>query len=196
MHVAQFHWDPDAYLALMRQEVPDYERLQDETAAATGDDAKRVLELGTGTGETARRVLARHPAAVLVGLDASGEMLDHARAALPAERVELRVARLTDPLPEGPFDVVVSALAVHHLDGAAKAGLFRRAAGTLAPGGRIVLGDVVVPADPADVVTPIDGDYDTPSTAADQLRWLAAAGLQAGVAWARRDLAVLVGRDR
>ena len=53
-----------------------------------------------------------------------------------------------------------------------------------------------MPADPADVVTPIDGDYDTPSTAADQLRWLAAAGLQAGVAWALRDLAVLVGRDR
>ena len=187
-------WDPDTFLARMHETAPDYERLQDETVAATGTDAERVLELGTGTGETARRVLARHPAAVLVGLDASGEMLDHARAALPAERVELRVTRLTDPLPEGPFDVVVSALAVHHLDGAAKAGLFRRAAGTLAPGGRIVLGDVVVPADPADVVTPIDGDYDTPSSVADQLSWLTAAALRSRVAWTQRDLAVLVGQ--
>lgn len=192
--MGQFHWQPDSYLTLMRREVPDYERLQDETVAATGTDAKRVLELGTGTGETARRVLQRHPSAVLVGLDASGEMLEHARALLPADRAELRVARLQDPLPQGPFDVVVSALAVHHLDGAGKADLFQRVARNLTAGGRFVLGDVVVPRDPADAVTPIDGDYDTPSTVADQLRWLAAAGLRARVAWAHRDLAVLVGR--
>ena len=187
------HWDPDTFLALMHEEVPDYERLQGETVAATGPDAKRVLELGTGTGETAQRVLARHPTAVLVGLDASSEMLERARAALPADRVELRVARLEDPLPDGPFDVVVSALAIHHLDGAGKADLFQRIASALTPDGRLVLGDLVVPEDPSDVVTAIDGDYDTPSTIADQLRWLSASGLQATVAWAHRDLAVLVG---
>jgi len=192
--MGQFHWDPDGYLAMMREEVPEYERLQDETAAATGAGAQRLLELGTGTGETARRVLARHPAAVLVGLDASSEMLGHARAALPADRVELRVARLADPLPVGPFDAIFSALAIHHLDGEGKDELFRRAAALLAPGGRLVVGDVVVPEDLADVVTPIDGDYDKPSTVDEQLRWLAAAGLEASVAWARRDLAVLVGR--
>src|SRR5687767_13635294 len=60
-------WDFGTFLALMHETVPDYERLQDETVAATGTDARRVLELGTGTGETARRVLARHPGAVLVG---------------------------------------------------------------------------------------------------------------------------------
>lgn len=192
--VAQFHWDPDSYLALMRAEVPDYERLQDAVVAATGADAKRVLELGTGTGETTRRVLARHATAVLVGIDASNEMLDAARGALPADRVELRVARLEDPLPTGPFDVVVSALAVHHLSGDAKAGLFKRVAGSLRPGGQLVLGDVVVPEDTRDRVIPIDADYDTPDTVADQLAWLADAGLHACVAWAHRDLAVLVGQ--
>ena len=191
--MAQFHWDPDGYLALMHDEVPDYELLQDETAAATGTAAGRMLELGTGTGETARRVLARNPAAALVGLDASAEMLAHARRALPAERVELRVWRLSDPLPDGPFDVVFSALAVHHLDGPGKADLFRRVAAVLAPGGRLVVGDVVVPADPGDFVTPIDGDYDKPSSLPDQLRWLAAAGLEPHVTWAQRDLAVIVG---
>jgi tRNA (cmo5U34)-methyltransferase len=191
--MAQFHWDPDSYLALMHEEVPDYERLQDETAAATGVDARRVLELGTGTGETARRVLARHPSAVLVGLDASREMLDRARTMLPADRVELRARRLADALPDGPFDVVFSALTVHHLDGAGKAGLFRRVAAVLSPGGRLVIGDVVAPEDPSDAVTPIDDDYDRPSSVADQLRWLDAAGLAPRVAWAHRDLAVLVG---
>jgi tRNA (cmo5U34)-methyltransferase len=110
------------------------------------------------------------------------------------ERVELRVGRLEEPLPDGPFDVVVSALCVHHLGGAAKAELFRRVAAALAPGGRFVLADVVVPDDPADVVTPIDGVYDVPSTVAEQLAWMREASLDAGVAWLERDLAVLVGR--
>jgi len=191
--MAQFHWDPDSYLALMRTEVPDYERLQEEAAAATGPHADRVLELGTGTGETARRVLSRHPDASLVGLDASDRMLAHARDALPPGRARLLVARLEDPLPEGPFDVIVSVLAVHHLDGPGKADLFERAAAVLAPGGRMVLGDVVIPDDPADVVTPIDGEYDTPSSVGEQRRWMQAAGLRSRVAWARRDLAVIVG---
>ncbi|HEV7882837.1 MAG TPA: class I SAM-dependent methyltransferase [Solirubrobacteraceae bacterium] len=177
----------------MRDEVPDYERLQDEAVAATGTAAGRVLELGTGTGETARRVLARHPAAVLVGVDASAEMLEHARAALPGDRVDLRVGRLEDPLPEGRFDLVVSVLAVHHLDGPGKAELFGRVAAILAPGGRLVVGDVVVPQEPGDAVTPIDGDYDKPDTVSDQLSWIAAAGLLPSLRWAHRDLAVVVG---
>lgn len=177
----------------MREEVPDYERLQDEAVAATGTAARRVLELGTGTGETARRVLARHPAAVLLGVDASAEMLGHARAALPADRVDLRVGRLEDPLPEGRFDLVISVLTVHHLDGRGKAELFARAAAILAPGGRLVVGDVVVPLEAGDAVTPIDGDYDTPDSVSDQLSWIAAAGLLPSLQWAHRDLAVVVG---
>ena len=51
-----------------------------------------------------------------------------------------------------------------------------------------MLGDVVVPEDPIDVVTPIDGVYDQPSTVDDQVRWLAAAGFNAAVVWARQDL--------
>jgi len=191
--VAQFHWDPSSYLALMRAEVPEYERLQDETVAAGGSDVRRVLELGTGTGETARRVLNRHPAAVLVGIDASSEMLEHARATLPDDRAELRVARLQDPLPHGPFELVISVLTVHHLDGSGKAELFKRVARQLAPGGRFVLGDVVVPEDPSDALTPIDRDYDTPSSIAEQLVWLTAAGLHGQLLWTHRDLAVLVG---
>ena len=107
--------------------------------------------------------------------------------------MQLRFAHLEDPLPEGPFDVVVSVLAVHHLDGVGKAELFRRAADSLTPNGRIVLGDFVVPEDPSDLVTTLEPGYDTPSSISDQLHWLTAAGLQARVAWAHRDLAVLVG---
>jgi tRNA (cmo5U34)-methyltransferase len=185
--MGQFHFHPDDYLALMHSELPAYERLQDEAAAATGAGARRLLELGTGTGETARRVLPRHRGASLVGIDVSAEML----AAAPLPEADLRRQRLEDPLPNGPFDLVFSALAVHHLDGPAKADLFARVAAVLEPGGRFVLADVVVPDDPADAITPLSPDYDLPSTVDDQLAWLREAGFDASVAWAERDLAVI-----
>ena len=189
----QFHFDPETYLELMAVEVPDYERLQVEVAgASTARVVRRFLDLGVGTGMTALGVLSVHPDAEVVGIDESADMVAHARRALPAG-ADLRVARIEDPLPEGPFDLVVSALAVHHLDGEGKVDLFGRVARVLAPGGRFVLGDVVVPDDPADVVTPIDGEYDTPSRAADQVGWMAGAGLDTRVVWSSKDLAVLVG---
>jgi tRNA (cmo5U34)-methyltransferase len=187
--MGQFHFHPDEYLELMLSEMPAYHRLQDEAAAATGSGARRILELGAGTGETTRRVLARHPGAQLVGVDASEAMLAHARATFP--EADLRTGRLEDPLPDGPFDLVVAVLTVHHLDGAGKADLFRRIAAVLAPGGRFVLGDVVVPDDPADAITPLSPGFDLPSPVADQLAWLRDAGLEATVAWRERDLAVL-----
>lgn len=189
--MGQFHFHPDGYLELMLSEMPGYHRLQDATAAATGRGAARILELGIGTGETARRVLARHPGASLVGIDASADMLAVARAALPP--ADLRVARLQDRLPPGPFDLVVSALAVHHLDAAGKADLFTRVAAVLEPRGRFVLGDVVVPEDPGNATTPLSPEYDLPSRVDDQLEWLRGAGFAPSVAWAAGDLAVLVG---
>jgi tRNA (cmo5U34)-methyltransferase len=190
----QFHFDPTSYLELITGEVPAYRRLQETIADATvGRDVDRVLDLGTGTGETARAVLARHPGARLIGIDENDDMLAAARDALP--RTDLRVLRLEDALPEGPFDVVVSALAVHHLEGTGKADLFRRVTRVLRPGGRFVLGDVVVPVDPADAITPLDAAYDRPSPLGVQLDWLRDAGFTVDVIWTEHDLAV-VAADR
>jgi tRNA (cmo5U34)-methyltransferase len=150
-----------------------------------------VLDLGIGTGETLVRVLAQHPGAAAVGIDESVGMLGAAAPRFEGREVDLRVADLADPLPEGPFDLVVSALAVHHLEGPAKAALFSGIAAVLRPGGRFVLGDVVVPLDPADAVTPITDDYDRPSTLAEQLEWLADAGFEPTAVWVERDLAVV-----
>ena len=41
-------------------------------------------------------------------------------------------------------------------------------------------------------VTPIDGACDQPSTVDDQIRWLAAAGFNAEVVWAVKDLCMIV----
>jgi tRNA threonylcarbamoyl adenosine modification protein (Sua5/YciO/YrdC/YwlC family) len=187
----QFHFDPSAYGEMIRTDIPVYERFQAEVAQASGAGARRVLELGTGTGETTQALLERHPEAELVGLDESSAMLGAARTRLPADRVELRVGRLEDQLPAGPFDLVASALCVHHLDGEDKRELFARVARVLRPGGRFVLGDVIVPEEAADAVTSLTPDFDRPSPLADQRRWLEEAGFATRVVWRHRDLVVI-----
>jgi L-threonylcarbamoyladenylate synthase len=188
---AQYRFDPERYEAEIRQDIPAYEELQRVLVAASGSAPRRILELGTGTGVTAALLLARHPQASLVGIDADADMLAAAAARLPPGRVSLRVGRLEDELPRGRFDLVASALAVHHLDAGAKARLFERVRAVLEPGGRFVLADVVVPEHPSLARVPLTAGFDRPSSVADQLGWLAAAGLPARVVWERGDLAVI-----
>jgi tRNA threonylcarbamoyl adenosine modification protein (Sua5/YciO/YrdC/YwlC family) len=186
----QFHFDPASYADEVREDIPVYDEFQDQVMEACGDGFARVLELGSGTGETAARLLARNPGVKLVGIDESDAMLEVARARF-GSGASFEVARLQDPLPDGPFDLVASALCVHHLDPGEKRSLFSRVARVLRPGGRFVLGDVVVPVDPADAVTPLTPGFDKPSTLDEQLAWLGEAGFEPRVTWQHRDLAVV-----
>jgi tRNA (cmo5U34)-methyltransferase len=185
--MSQFHFDPGTYLANMYDDVPVFDELQEETAKATeGTVAHDILELGVGTGETAKRVLERHREARLVGIDESEAMLAAADIA-----GDLRVSRLEDPLPEGPFDLVVSCLAIHHLDCEGKRDLFRRIATVLRPGGRFVLADVVIPDQQEDAVTPTTPGFDRLDPLPDQLEWLREAGFEPETTWSWKDVAVV-----
>jgi tRNA threonylcarbamoyl adenosine modification protein (Sua5/YciO/YrdC/YwlC family) len=188
----QFHFDPSTYAEEIREDIPEFDAFEDAVVGASRSQARSILELGTGTGETALRLLEHHPDATLVGVDVSEPMLELARSRLPAGRASLREGRLQDPLPEGEFDLVASALCVHHLDGAEKADLFARIARALAPGGRFVLGDVVLPADGSEPEIPLTDGYDKPSSVAEQLGWLRDAGLDPELTWSGADLAVIV----
>ncbi|HTD49293.1 MAG TPA: class I SAM-dependent methyltransferase, partial [Acidimicrobiia bacterium] len=193
----QFHFDPATYLTLIRSAVPEYDRVQAEIGDAVrawrGATAPRVCDLGAGTGETAGAVLAARPDAQLVLVDENPAMLGVARDILPAGNVErVVVADLADPLPAGPFDLVVSALAIHHLDGPAKRALFADVHDRLRAGGRFAMADVVVPDNPADVVAPLSASYDKPDRAVDLLEWLHAAGFRAECVWSSHDLAAFV----
>ena len=185
-------WDPATYPTTIRDEVHDYDELQSRIVDATRDARPRsVLDLGIGAGETAARLLALHPDALLTGVDSSPEMLAGAARALPSDRVTLERRDLADPLPGRAYDLVVSALAIHHLEGAGKAALFRRVAAVLGPGGRFVMGDVVVPEDASDALIENEPGYDFPSPLPEQLGWLRDAGLLPEVVWTSRDLAVV-----
>jgi tRNA (cmo5U34)-methyltransferase len=106
----------------------------------------QVLDLGAGTGLLSERVLAAHPGADVALLDGAPAMLEQARrrgptafgGVCPGDRARYVLGDLTDPLPDGPWSAIVSALAIHHLADADKADLFTRARKALAPGGVFV----------------------------------------------------------
>jgi L-threonylcarbamoyladenylate synthase len=188
-----FHFVAPEYGRVIREDIPLYDEFQAQVArAGSGGTVRRILDLGTGTGETALRVLEQHPGASLLGVDESEAMLAEARRRLEPGSVAFQLGRLQDPLPDGRFDLVMSALCVHHLAGREKADLFRRVREALDPAGRFVLGDVVIPERPPARPASLTPGYDKPDTVADQVGWLEAAGFRVKVAWQRDDLAVIV----
>ena len=173
---AQFHMDPETYLDAIRAEVPRYDQLQGETIAAIPREPRRVLELGVGTGETTRRLLERYPRAEVTGLDSQPEMVFKAREL----GIEVRLARMEDPLPDGPWDLVISVLSIHHLTGERKRDLFRR---VREQSRALVMGDVVIA---ERQVAPLEEGVDLPSRADDLVRWS-----DGELVWQADDLAVI-----
>jgi tRNA (cmo5U34)-methyltransferase len=173
---AQFHMNPETYLDEIRADVPRYDELQEATIEAIPFAPRRVLELGVGTGETTRRLLERYPDAEVTGLDSQPEMVFKARE----HGIAVRLARMQDPLPDGPWDLVVSVLSVHHLDAGGKRDLFRR---VREQSRAFVMGDVVV-ADPQ--ITPLEEGVDMPSPAEDMAEWCGGE-----IVWRGDDLAVV-----
>jgi SAM-dependent methyltransferase len=135
-----------------------YTPRRDELASAfadliPADDAELFtgVELGSGQGWLIEMILRRYPQARMIGLDGSETML-HAAAETTASfknRVEFRLFRLEasdwlDQIPDG-LRCVVSSLVIHHLKGPEKAALFQALYAKLAPGGALLINDVVEP---------------------------------------------------
>jgi tRNA (cmo5U34)-methyltransferase len=107
----RFDWTPEVYLERIRSQVPRYDELQEQAIAAIPFPPERVLELGMGTGETTRRLIEAQPDAWVIGLDSSPDMVFRARQTYD----EVQLARMEDPLPDGPWDLVISVLSTGEL---------------------------------------------------------------------------------
>lgn len=139
------------YHAQRRRIVPCFDEFYGTAAQLLGlreGPVRRVLDLGAGTGLMSEAVLARYPGAEVVLLDGAEEMIEQARGRLTGTQASFVVADLREPLPEGPFDAVVSALAIHHLEHAENRDLLGRVVQVLRPGGVYVNAEHVAGATP------------------------------------------------
>ncbi len=114
------------------------------------NDSATVVELACGEGFLAAAFLKAYPGISLVALDGSAEM---------REVTSTRLSHHEGRVEIGNFDLdsedwlhhldgahlVVSSLAIHHLDDAGKQRLFQSVAERLAPGGALLIGDIVHP---------------------------------------------------
>jgi tRNA (cmo5U34)-methyltransferase len=151
-------WDETSsrqFLDLGRFFVPDREEQIATIAAMIPDPGDGLLvDLCCGEGLVSRALLERFPRARVLALDLSPAMLEQARetCAGHAARFETRLFELADDAWRNfaePVRAFVSSLAIHHLDGEGKRRLYRDLAAALAPGGAVVIADLVQPATPA-----------------------------------------------
>ncbi len=114
-------------------------------AAAWDGDKPDILDVGAGTGLLTALVLERYPQAAVTLIDLSEAMLKIAKQRFfRRERTRFITGDYTYVDPGGPFDIIVSALSIHHLPDEGKRQLYHRIFRLLRPGGIFVNADQVL----------------------------------------------------
>lgn len=134
------------YDSLIRRAVPGYESMTRRLADYLPANARRILELGCGTGNFSLALATRYPTADLTVVDAAQEMIDVTRGRIASVHpaFEGRVRFITGRFEElalepEAFDVVASCISLHHVRD--KAPLFNTIHHALEAGGRFCFAD-------------------------------------------------------
>ena len=100
---------------------------------------KRFIDLGTGTGLLTYYWYQRCPETEYLLVDIADEMLNIARERFSGiDNISYAVWDYSNGLPSGDFDVIASALSIHHLENAEKMRLFADIYDKLPSGGMFV----------------------------------------------------------
>lgn len=147
--------DSAVFIDLGRIMIPRRDEIEQTIVSlipAETNDAFTFVDIAAGAGWLSKAILQRFPRSRALLLDGSTAMLDEATSGLAeySGRFDLKLFQLLDlrwinELPT-PIRAVVSSLAIHHLDDAGKRALFQRLAPALAPGGALLIADLVQPA--------------------------------------------------
>lgn len=135
------------YDAQRRNVIPCFDDLYDTAIALIPfkvDDPFTALDLGAGTGLLTSLTLGKFPRAQLTVVDISEKMLEKAKIRFQGNpRVRfMMMDYASTPLP-GEFDLVISALSIHHLFDSEKKALFHEIYQALTPGGTFIHAELV-----------------------------------------------------
>jgi tRNA (cmo5U34)-methyltransferase len=111
------------------------------------DRELRILDLGAGTGLLSAAVATLYPRALLTLVDLSPEMLRVAEERFAGEdsgRVTFQVMDYGSEPLKGTYDLIISALSIHHLNDNKKRSLFQKIHDALEPGGLFINADQVL----------------------------------------------------
>jgi tRNA (cmo5U34)-methyltransferase len=124
-----FNQSAGYYDAWMRKALPGYADIfasAQEIVPFSTEKAIRVIDLGAGTGLFSEFILQRFPKAQFTLIDLAGRMLDVARMRFQAHGEQFKFVE-GDIRSLGEYsdaDLVISSLAIHHLDDEEKRALF------------------------------------------------------------------------
>jgi tRNA (cmo5U34)-methyltransferase len=111
-------------------------------AAESAVPVPAILDIGAGTGLMSALMLHKFPRANLTLLDISENMLDVARQRFFGRKnIRYVVSDYSRSELGGPYDIICSALSIHHLETDDKRRLFRGIFTALRPGGMFVNAD-------------------------------------------------------
>ena len=138
----QFNLIAAEYDANRRKFIPcfdDFYQSTTELRAGNLPAPQRVLDLGAGTGLLAYFWYQHFPAAEYLLVDIADEMLKVARQRFAGlANVSYQILDYAEALPVQHFDVIISALSIHHLTDEEKKRLFSRIYAKLPSGGLFV----------------------------------------------------------
>lgn len=164
-------------------------------------ESPNILDIGSGTGLFSAIVLQKYPKAKFTLIDLSDKMLAVAKERFKDYKdFEFIVDDYTKHDFEGKFDIIISALSIHHLSAADKEKLYQKCYDMLNENGVFINADQVLSPSPEieamfsklwresvqksglnseEIQKAYERvSFDNPSTLADQLQWLNNAGFK------------------
>ena len=151
----------------------------------------KLLDLGCGTGIELEKLFVKYPGIRVTGIDLAAEMLKKLENKYKDKNIDLICGSYFDVKFGSDFDVVLSTYSLHHFSEPEKLALYKKVFESMKPCGLYIEGDYTVKTDEEQTLyinelarykkeqnLPDDNfyHYDTPMTAANQIKLLKLAG--------------------